>query len=45
MQRDEFLLQALAFDQLGVAATGEHQTVVRAQQERSIESPQCSMAT
>jgi len=38
--RDELLLQAIAFDQRRVAATGEDQTVVRAQQERLLHAPQ-----
>ena len=36
MRRDEFLLQAVAFDQSGIAAAYEHQSVVRSQQERRI---------
>ena len=31
--RDEFLFQPVAFDQCRVAAAGEHQTVVRPEQE------------
>ena len=34
MRRDEFLLQTITLDQLGVAAACEHQSVVASQQKR-----------
>lgn len=42
--RDEFLLQAVAFDQRRVAAAGEDQSVVRAQQEWLFHPPQRAAA-
>lgn len=40
LRGDEFLLQAVAAHQPGVDAAGEHQAVVRAQQERRGNPPQ-----
>ena len=44
MRRDEFLFQTVAAHQAGEGATGEDQTVVRAQQEGYRYSTQCAEA-
>ena len=44
VRRDEFLAQSVASDQCGVAARGEDQAVVRAQQEGRRDSPQSAAA-
>lgn len=41
---DEFLLQTIALDQRRVAAAGEHQSVVRPQQERVLDLAQAAVA-
>ena len=40
--RDELLFEAIAFDQSGVLARGEDQSIVAAQQKRRLHPPQCS---
>ena len=44
MRRDEFLLQAVAFDQSGVTAACKYQSFVSAQQERRIYKAQSAIA-
>ena len=44
VRRDELLLQPIAFDQGRITAAGEHQPIVRAQQERLLDLAQTAIA-